>query len=62
MQGFQGDKNLSDEAATGAAPDVLLMMNRGEATSQHGAPDELLLAMPAIANTPAACPYAYGKR
>lgn len=62
VQGFQGDKILSDEAATGAAPDVLLMMNRGEATSQHGAPDELLLAMPAIANTPAACPYAYGKR
>lgn len=54
VQGFQGYKNLSDEAATGAAPDVILMMNRGEATSQHGAPDDQLLAMPALASTPAA--------
>lgn len=54
VQGFQGYKILSDEAATAAAPDVILMMQRGAATSQHGAPDDQLLAMPAIAGTPAA--------
>lgn len=54
VQGFQGYKILSDEAASVAAPDVILMMNRGPETSQHGAPDDQLLTMPALVNTPAA--------
>lgn len=52
VQGFQGYKPLTPEAITAAAPDVILMMNRG-GDSDHDAPDAELLAMPAIASTPA---------
>ncbi|WBU52201.1 hemin ABC transporter substrate-binding protein [Paracoccus sp. SCSIO 75233] len=54
IQGFSGYKILSDEAVSEAAPDILLMMNRGEATSEHDASDDVLFAMPALATTPAA--------
>lgn len=48
---FKGYKPLTDEAVTAAAPDVILMMDRG---ADHGAATDELLAMPAIATTPAA--------
>ena len=48
---FEGYKLLSDEAVSAAAPDVILMMDR---SGDHGADDPALLAMPAIATTPAA--------
>ncbi len=51
ITGFTGYKQLSDEAVAAAAPDVILMMDRG---GDHGAPDEVLLRMPAILPTPAA--------
>lgn len=54
VTGFSGYKPLTDEAITAAAPDIILMMNRGEADSDHGASDAALLAMPAIGTTPAA--------
>ena len=54
VTGFSGYKPLTDEAITAAAPDIILLMNRGEADSDHGASDAALLAMPAIGTTPAA--------
>ncbi|KJZ19321.1 heme/hemin ABC transporter substrate-binding protein [Loktanella sp. S4079] len=48
---FEGYKQLSDEAISVAAPDVILMMDRG---GDHGADNSELLAMPAIVTTPAA--------
>lgn len=48
---FEGYKPLSDEAISAAAPDVILMMDR---TNDHGAANEVLFAMPALAGTPAA--------
>lgn len=54
VQGVEGYKPLSDEAVTAAAPDVILMMDRGEADQGHGAANAELLAMPALAATPAA--------
>lgn len=48
---FDGYKPLSDEAISAAAPDVILMMDRGD---DHGAANDELFAMPAIAGTPAA--------
>lgn len=55
ITGFDGYKPLTDEAITAAAPDVILMMNRGAVDeSDHGAANDALLAMPAIATTPAA--------
>ena len=48
---FEGYKQVSDEAVAAAAPDVILMMDRG---GNHGAATEDLLAMPAISVTPAA--------
>ncbi|MGP9803586.1 heme/hemin ABC transporter substrate-binding protein [Paracoccus sp. NSM] len=54
VTGFSGYKPLTDEAITAAAPDIILMMNRGEGDSDHGASDAALLAMPAISTTPAA--------
>ncbi|MFQ1701407.1 hemin ABC transporter substrate-binding protein [Loktanella agnita] len=48
---FEGYKPLSDEAISAAAPDVILMMDR---TDDHGAANEVLFAMPALAGTPAA--------
>lgn len=54
VQGFQGYKPITDEAITAAAPDVILMMQRGEATASHDSPDAELLSMPAMSTTPAA--------
>ncbi|TNJ44444.1 hemin ABC transporter substrate-binding protein [Phaeobacter sp. B1627] len=51
LSGFEGYKLVSDEAISEAAPDVILMMDRG---GDHGAATEDLLAMSAIVTTPAA--------
>ncbi|EPX85714.1 heme/hemin ABC transporter substrate-binding protein [Salipiger mucosus] len=48
---FEGYKQMSDEAVGLAAPDVILMMDRG---GDHGLPDDELFAMPPIRVTPAA--------
>ena len=48
---FEGYKLMTDEAVSQAAPDVILMMDRG---GDHGAPNDELLALPAIVTTPAA--------
>lgn len=50
MQDFEGYKPVSDEAIIQAAPDVILLMIRG---GEAILADETLLAMPAIAATPA---------
>lgn len=50
IDGFNGYKQLSEEAALKANPDVVLMMNRG---GDHGAKEEEVFAHPAIALTPA---------
>ncbi|WP_137151654.1 ABC transporter substrate-binding protein [Devosia sp. FKR38] len=47
---YPGYKALSEEAITAAAPDVILMMDRG---GDHSASDADLLAHPAVALTPA---------
>ncbi|SFZ86207.1 iron complex transport system substrate-binding protein [Devosia enhydra] len=47
---YQGYRPLSEEAITAAAPDAIVMMDRG---GDHAASDEDLLAHPAIALTPA---------
>ncbi len=54
IDAFDGYKPVTDEAILAAAPEVILMMDRGEATASHGAPDDELLAMPALQPTPAA--------
>jgi len=51
VEGYEGYKQLSDEAAAIAAPDVILMMDRG---GDHAALDAELIAHPALASTPAA--------
>ena len=48
---FDGYKPVSDEAITLAAPDVILMMERG---GDHNLDDATLFAHPAISTTPAA--------
>ncbi|SMC82267.1 heme/hemin ABC transporter substrate-binding protein [Primorskyibacter flagellatus] len=48
---FEGYKQIGDEAIGLAAPDVILMMDRG---GDHGAQKDELFAMPAIKLTPAA--------
>lgn len=48
---FEGYKPMTDEAVSAAAPDVILMMDRG---GDFGAADDELFAMPAIVATPAA--------
>lgn len=48
---FPGYKMLTDEAITAAAPDVILLMENGG--GDHAALPEKLLAMPAVAATPA---------
>lgn len=48
---FEGYKQITDEAVGLAAPDVILMMDRG---GDHGAADDELFAMPAVKLTPAA--------
>lgn len=50
-QGFDGYKQLTDEAASVAAPDVIVMMDRG---GNHDATADLLFSLPALAITPAA--------
>jgi iron complex transport system substrate-binding protein len=50
VQGYHGYKQLTDEAAIEAKPDVILMMTRG---GQHDAGEAELFAHPAIAATPA---------
>lgn len=47
---YPGYKALSEEAITEAAPDVIVMMDRG---GDHGASDDELLEHPAVALTPA---------
>lgn len=48
---FDGYKQITDEAVGTAAPDIILMMDRG---GDHGLADDELFAMPAIRLTPAA--------
>lgn len=50
IEGFSGYKQLSDEAAVTARPDIILMMDR---VGDHAAASEDLFANPAIASTPA---------
>ncbi|KQN78330.1 ABC transporter substrate-binding protein [Devosia sp. Leaf64] len=47
---YEGYRPLSEEAITAAAPDVILLMDRG---GDHGATETELLEHPAIALTPA---------
>ncbi|CAM3343586.1 hemin ABC transporter substrate-binding protein [Paracoccus nototheniae] len=54
VQGFAGYQPLTDEAITAAAPEAIVMMTPSGARSDHDAPDAELLALPAIATTPAA--------
>jgi len=51
VEGFEGYKQLSDEAAITAKPDVILMMTR---QGSHDAAEADLFAHPALAATPAA--------
>lgn len=51
IDAFTGYKQMTDEAVSEAAPDVILMMDRG---GDHAIEDEVLLTMPAIRTTPAA--------
>lgn len=61
MAQIQGYKPLTDEAVIQAAPDVILMMRRGDdkadaeanGGNSHAAAKEAALAMPALAQTPA---------
>jgi len=48
---YEGYKQITDEAVGRAAPDVILMMDRG---GDHGVADDELFDMPAIRMTPAA--------
>lgn len=54
VEGFEGYKPLNDEAISAAAPDIILMMQRGDTSADLEASNEDLLAMPAMATTPAA--------
>lgn len=54
VQGVDGYKPLTDEAITAAAPDTILMMKRGAKDSDHAAATGALMAIPAVAATPAA--------
>lgn len=51
MDGFDGYTQVSDEAVLLAAPDVILMMDRG---GDHAAGDADIIAHPALGQTPAA--------
>ena len=51
ISAFEGYKPLSDESLTVAAPDVIMMMDRG---GDHNTANEELFALPAISTTPAA--------
>lgn len=48
---FEGYKPVTEEAVAAAAPEVILMMDRG---GGHASTDEALFAMPALLATPAA--------
>lgn len=50
IQGFDGYKPVTDEAILAAAPDAILMMDR---SGDHDSPVDQLVALPAIAATPA---------
>lgn len=50
LANIEGYKPVSDEAVIAAAPEVILMMN---GTGDHAASSETVLALPAIAQTPA---------
>ncbi|MAY63336.1 MAG: hemin ABC transporter substrate-binding protein [Rhizobiales bacterium] len=52
LTGFDGYKPVTDEAVLEAAPDVILLMDRG-INDNHDAQDATLLALPAVASTPA---------
>lgn len=54
VEGLEGYKPLTNEAVTAAAPDVILMMQRGAATSDHDMANDDLFALPALSTTPAA--------
>ena len=51
IEGFEGYKQLADEAIVGARPDVIMMMDRGG--SDHATTEAELFAHPALATTPA---------
>ncbi|MEM8741438.1 MAG: ABC transporter substrate-binding protein [Pseudomonadota bacterium] len=51
VDAFEGYKPLTDEAVAAAAPDWILMMDRG---GSHSAATDELVAMPALASTEAA--------
>lgn len=51
LQGFTGYKPVTDEALLAAAPDVILMMDRG---GDHSLSNADLFALPALASSPAA--------
>lgn len=50
---FEGYKQISNEAAIKAAPDIILMMNGRGAAAEHAAMDERIRAHPALSTTPA---------
>lgn len=50
VTGFEGYKQMTDEAVTRAAPDVILMMDRG---GDHAIADAQLFELPPIRTTPA---------
>lgn len=51
LEGFAGYKPVSAEAVLGAAPEVVVMMDRG---GDHGATPEAIFALPGLVGTPAA--------
>ena len=51
VEGFEGYKQLADEAVIGARPDVILMMDRGRV--DHDFNEAELFAHPALSSTPA---------
>jgi iron complex transport system substrate-binding protein len=51
VDAFSGYKQMTDEAVSEAAPDVILMMDR---EGDHAVADDVLLSMPAIRTTAAA--------
>jgi len=51
VSAFDGYKQMTDEAVTAAAPDAILMMDRG---GDHAIEDDVLLSLPAIRTTPSA--------
>lgn len=52
LSGFDGYKPVTDEAVLAAAPDVILLMDRG-INANHDTQDAALLALPAVSATPA---------